>query len=160
MFFFHCSIECLTIAHDAGTFLVTVKATIDGVLKSSAVREFLFLVKVMLNIIRIPKRWWLKWRWYSTHYNSLPQVNTVQHIMQETKLIYNSSCFIIPYIVLYPSPSCCFFSLHFMFSNPEKGFVIDYESINTTNKCSNGTKRRKKFIDTHSQIHKIKNKLL
>lgn len=107
--FFHCSIECLTIAHDAGTFLVTVEATIDGVLKSSAVREFLFLVKVMLNIIRIPKRWWLKWSWYSTHYNSLPQVNTVQRIMQETKLIYNSSCFIIPYIVLYPSPSCCFF---------------------------------------------------
>lgn len=31
--------------HDAGTFLVTVKATINGVLKSSAVREFLFLVK-------------------------------------------------------------------------------------------------------------------
>lgn len=110
-FFFHCSIECLTIAHDAGTFLVTVEATIDGVLKSSAVREFLFLVRVMLNIIRIPKRWWLKWRWYSTHYNSLPQVHTVQRIMQETKLIYNSSCFIIPYIVLYPSPSCCFFFL-------------------------------------------------
>lgn len=121
-FFFHCSIECLTIAHDAGTFLVTVKATIDGVLKSSAVREFLFLVKVMLNIICIPKRWWLKWRWYSTHYNSLPQVNTVQRIMQETKLIYNSSCFIIPYIVLYPSPSCCFFFSSFHVFKPWERF--------------------------------------
>lgn len=57
--FLYCSIECLTIAHDAGTFLVTVKATINGVLKSSAVREFLFLVKVKLNKIRIPKRKWL-----------------------------------------------------------------------------------------------------
>ncbi|XP_052679383.1 hepatocyte growth factor receptor-like [Crassostrea angulata] len=38
------SIECLTIAHDTRTVLVTVKATIGGVLKSSAVREFPILV--------------------------------------------------------------------------------------------------------------------
>lgn len=55
VFFFYCSIECLMIVYDVGIFLVIVKVIIDGVLKSFVVREFFFLVKVMLNIICILK---------------------------------------------------------------------------------------------------------
>lgn len=67
-------------------------------------------------------------------------VSTVQSIMQEIKSIYNCSCFIISqYLVLYSSPSFCFgSSFHsFFFQIPRKGLVINNESINATNKCSN-----------------------
>lgn len=66
-------------------------------------------------------------------------VSTVQSIMQEIKSIYNCSCFIIPqYLVLYSSPSFCFCSsFHSFFFQIQKGLVINNESINATNKCSN-----------------------